>query len=320
MNAICVRQFGPPEVMNVEDVPSPTPEPGRVVVAIKAIGVNPVESYMRTGQYAIVPSLPYTPGSDAAGIVETIGAGVRGVNIGNRVYVGGSLTGTYAEKCLCDESQVHLLPETISFAQGAAINVPYATAYRALFHRAKARPGETIVVHGASGGVGLATIQWALAAGMSVIATAGSDAGRQLVHNQGAHHVLDHHDPKHYDKIMELTDSRGVEVIIEMLANVNLALDLETLARFGRVVVVGNRGTIEINPRATMARDASILGMTLMNATQAELTEIHAAIGAGLKSGTLNPIVGREIPLAEASRAHHEVIEASAYGKIVLIP
>ncbi len=320
MKAIVVRQFGPPEVMQIEDCPAPKPGPEQVVVALKAVGVNPVDSYIRTGQYAIKPALPYTPGSDAAGIVEAVGDGVRAIRTGDPVYVGGSLTGTYAEKTLCGQDQVHKLPGQFSFAQGAALNVPYATAYRAVFHKARARPGETVLIHGASGGVGLACLQWARAAGMVTIATVGSDRGRELVTAHGATCVLNHREPEHFQKAMELTAGRGVDVILEMLANVNLARDLEILAKFGRVVVIGNRGTIEINPRATMARDSSILGMTLMNAAPAELAEIHAAIGAGLTAGTLNPIVGREMPLAEAPRAHHEVLETSAYGKIVLIP
>ena len=320
MKMIRVNQFGPPEVQQLEEVPSPKPGAGQVLVAIKAVGVNPVETYIRTGQYAIKPALPYTPGSDAAGIVEAVGDGVQSVHVGDRVYTGGSITGTYAEKALCAESQVHPLPDRVSFPAGAAINVPYATAYRAIFHRARTRPGETMLIHGASGGVGLAALQWARSAGITIIATAGTDRGRQLVRDQGATHVLDHRESDHFARVMDLTEGRGADVILEMLANVNLARDLDVLARFGRVVVIGNRGTIEINPRATMARDASILGMTLMNATPAELVEIHAAIAAGLRAGALDPIVGREMPLAEAARAHHEVIEATAYGKIVLMP
>lgn len=320
MKAVRIHQFGPPEVMKIEEIPDPTPGPGQVLIAVKAVGINPVEAYIRTGQYPLKPTLPYTPGGDAAGVIEAVGDGVRSVRIGDRVYTAGSLSGVYAEKALCNESQVHPLPDRVSFAQGAAVNIPYATAYRAIHHRANARPGETMLIHGASGGVGLAAIQWARGTGIAIIATAGTDRGRQLVRDQGAHHVFDHRDENHFAKLMELTEGRGIDVILEMLANVNLKRDLEVLARFGRVVVIGNRGTIEIDPRATMARDASILGMTLMNASSADLMEIHAAIKAGLQTGALDPIVGREMPLTEAPRAHHEVIESTAYGKIVLVP
>jgi NADPH:quinone reductase len=221
---------------------------------------------------------------------------------------------------LCDESQVHPLPENTSFAQGAGVYVPYATAYRALFQRARATPGEVVLVHGASGGVGVAALQLARAAGMTVIGTGGTEKGRRLVAEEGAHHVLDHRAPDYLEQAVALTGGRGVDVILEMLANVNLDRDLNILARGGRVVVIGNRGTVEINPRAAMSRDAAILGMSLLNAPQHELSGIHAALVAGLESGTLRPVVGQEMPLADAPRAHEAVLEPGAYGKIVLIP
>ena len=320
MKAIRVHEFGGPEVMKLQEVPNLTPGAGQVVVSVKAVGVNPVDSYIRTGTYAVKPPLPYTPGMDAAGTVEAVGEGVESVKVQERVYVGGTLSGAYAEQALCDASQVHRLPERVSFAQGAGVNVPYATAYRALYNRAHGQPGETVLVHGASGGVGIAAVQMARAGGLTVIGTAGTEKGRKLVLEQGAHHVVDHRKEGYAEEIMALTHGRGVDVILEMLANVNLAKDLTLLALRGRVVVIGNRGSIEINPRATMQRDLSILGLTLMNATKEELVGIHAALVAGLESGTLNPVVGREMPLADAPLAHRAVMEPGAYGKIILIP
>jgi NADPH2:quinone reductase len=320
MKAIRVHEFGGPEVMKLEEVPNLTPGAGQVVVSVKAVGVNPVDSYIRTGTYAVKPPLPYTPGMDAAGTVEAVGEGVERVKVQERVYVGGTLSGAYAAQALCDASRVHRLPERVSFAQGAGVNIPYATAYRALYNRAHGQPGETVLVHGASGGVGIAAVQMARASGLTVIGTAGTEKGRKLVLEQGAHHVVDHRKEGYEERIMTLTNGRGVDVILEMLANVNLAKDLALLALRGRVVVIGNRGSIEINPRATMQRDLSILGLTLLNATKEELVSIHAALIAGLESGTLNPVVGREMPLADAALAHRAVMEPGAYGKIVLIP
>jgi NADPH2:quinone reductase len=245
---------------------------------------------------------------------------VKDVQVGARVYTSWSLSGVYAEQTLCDETHVHPLADAVSFAQGAAVPIPYATAYRALFQRAHAVPGETVLVHGASGGVGVAAVQIARAHGLTVIGTGGTERGRALAVEQGAHHVLDHHAPNYLDRLMELTAGRGVDVILEMLANVNLAKDLTALAMGGRVVVIGNRGTIEINPRDAMARDAAILGMSLFNASDRELASVHAALVAGLANGTLRPVVGRELPLVEAPRAHEAVMEPGAHGKIVLIP
>lgn len=320
MKAISVREFGPPEVMRLEEVADPTPAAGQVVVKVAAIGVNPVDTYIRSGAYPLNPKLPYTPGLDAAGVIAAVGPEVHHRRVGQRVYVARSLAGTYAEQVLCKEFQTYPLPDGISFGQGAAIGVPYGAAYRALFQRAHAQAGETVLVHGASGGVGIAAVQLARAAGLRVIGTAGYEPGRRLVLEQGAHHVLNHHEAGYLDRIGELTCGKGIDVVLEMLANVNLDKDLGIVATGGRIVVVGSRGRIEIDPRGAMGKEASIMGMTLFNASEKELASMHAAFGAGLANGTLRPIVSREIPLAEAARAHHEVIEASTLGKIVLVP
>ena len=321
MKAIRVHQFGGPEVLKLEEVPDPQPGPAQVLVQVRAAGVNPVDAYIRTGTYASKPNLPYTPGSDAAGVIIAVGSDVKGFHTGDRVYGVGAKTGSYAEKALFDEASVHPLPEHVTFEQGAAIGVPYGTAYRGLLLRAEAKPAETVLVHGASGGVGTAAVQLARAAGMTVIGTAGSEAGMKLVKEQGAHHVLNHSTEGYLDELMKLTNGRGVDVIVELLANKNLAKDLTVLAKKGRVAVIGNRGTIEINPRDAMAREADIRGVTLMASTPDESRLTYAALDAGLENGTLKPVIGDRIPLAEAARAHEAVMKHSgALGKIVLIP
>ncbi|MDF2440879.1 MAG: NADPH:quinone reductase, partial [Abditibacteriota bacterium] len=301
MKAIQVQEFGGPQVLRFEEIADLSPGDQEVVVRLHAAGVNPVETYIRAGTYAIKPPLPYTPGSDGAGVIEKIGARVKAWKPGQRVYVAGSLSGTYAQSTLCRPEHLHTLPERVSFAQGAAIGVPYATAYRALFQRAQAKPGETVLIHGASGGVGLAATQMALAHGLEVIGTAGSARGLKLLEEQGVSYVLDHTDPNYLSDILGATCGRGVDIILEMLANVNLGHDLTLLARGGRVVIIGSRGPIEINPREIMSRDATVLGMVMPNASPAELESIHAAIVAGLKSGTLSPLAGREIALQDAA-------------------
>ena len=323
MKAICVRRTGGPEVLVLEDVPDPVAGEGQVVVRMHAAGVNPVDVYIRSAAQGRSPALPYVPGLDGAGVVEQVGPGVSGVAVGDRVYLSGTapapLSGTYAERALCTEAHVHPLPAHLSYAQGAAVNVAYATAYRSIVDRARSQPGETMLVHGGSGGVGIAAIQIGRAMGMKVLATAGTERGRDLVLEQGAHQVFDHHAPDYLAAILAATGGRGADVVIEMLANVNLDKDLGLLARHGRVVVVGNRGRIEIDARQTMGRDAAILGMTLMNATPEDRVRIHAALDAGLANGTLRPVVGRAFPLAEAAAAHVAVMAGGAYGKIVLI-
>lgn len=319
MKAIRLHRFGGPEVLRLEDVPAPQAGPGQVLVRARAIGVNPVDTYFRSGTNpAIQP--PWTPGLDSAGVVETVGDGVRHVRSGDRVYTGGSVTGAYAEFILCTAAQVHPLPAHLSFEQGAGIGVPYATAWRALFDRGRARPGEVVFIHGASGGVGTAAVQVARAAGLTIIGTGGTTEGRKLVAEQGAHHVLDHRDANYLDQALALTGGRGVDLILEMLANVNLGKDLPLLARHGRVVIIGSRGKVEITPRDLMSRDADIRALSLFNATEAELAAIHTALGAGLENRSLRPIVGKTMPLADVAKAHEAVLAPGSYGKIVLVP
>ena len=184
----------------------------------------------------------------------------------------------------------------------------------------KAVAGETVLIHGATGGVGLAAVQWARAAGLTVIGTGGAVEGRKLAQEQGAHHVFDHKEPGYPDKILSLTVGRGVDVIIEMLANVNLGKDLTMLAPEGRVVVIGSRGTVEINPRDAMGKESAVLGMLVMNASEKDNKRMHAAIRAGLENKSLRPVVAREMPLDQAVQSHYAVIEKSTLGKIVLIP
>lgn len=318
MKAIIVREFGAPEQMKIEEVSDLQPKENQILVCVKAAGINPVDTYVRSGIYANKPELPYTPGKDAAGIVERTGADVEKVKVGDRVYTANSISGTYAEFALCEENQVHKLPENISFEQGAGVFVPFATSYRALFQKAEAKSGETVLIHGASGGVGIAAVQWAKNAGLKVIGTAGSAKGKSLVKEQGADFVFDHSKENYLEEILNAADGKGVNIILEMLADENLVRDFDVLAMFGRIIIVGNRGSIDFNPRLTMGKDATIRGMSLFNASAEDFQEIHDAIYKGLSEGYLNPVVGKTFALAEAAKAHHEIIESKAFGKIVL--
>jgi len=319
MKAIVVHEFGGPEALKFEEVPTPKPAEGQVLVRVHGAGVNPYDTYMRAGTYAIKPPLPYTPGSDGAGVIEAVGPGVTKVKPGERVYMAKTVSGAYAEYAIALETQVHRLPERVSFTQGAGVWVPYGTAYHAIFHSAQAHSSETILIHGASGGVGIAGTQIARALGLTVFGTASSQKGLDLATKEGADQVFDHSKPGYLDEIMKASGGRGVDIILEMLANVNLAHDLKLLAANGRVIIIGNRGEITINPRDLMSRRASARGFTLWGITPAEEADIHAGLIAGMENGALRPVVGKEIPLAEAARAHKEILEPGAAGKIVLI-
>ena len=321
MKAVRVREFGDPDVMGWEDAPDPAPGTDEVLVEVKAAGVNPLDVYIRAGMYPqIKVDFPYTPGMDAAGVVEAVGEEVQGFKAGDRVYTAGSLSGVYAEKTLCHVSEVHPLPETVSFEQGAAVGIPYATAYHALFNKAWAQHSDRVLIHGASGGGGVAAVQLAKNAGLQVIGTAGTEEGAALVGEQGADHVLNHLDDGHFKEIMGLTEGRGVDIILEMLADKNLDEDLEVLALRGRVVVIGCRGEATINPREIMGREAAVVGMVIMNASDEEKRMIHLALGKGLSDGSLRPVIGAKYPMSESAAAHEAVMNPGAHGKIVLLP
>lgn len=320
MKAIVVREFGGPGVMKLDHVRDPEPGRGEVLLRLEAIGVNPVDTYLRAGTYTRKPPLPWTPGIDGAGVIEKVGDEVTSLRVGDRVYTLGTHTGTYAELALASANQLVKLPKNVTAAQGAALNVPYTTAWVALFTKANVKPGDTVLIHGASGGVGIAALQLARAAGATVIGTAGSAEGEKLVRAEGAHHVLDHRQKDHLEATSKITEGRGVDVIIEMLANENLGADLDALALRGRVVVVGSRGPVQIDPRAAMTRESSILGLSLNNYSLEEKMKVQPAIVAGLEAGTLRPIVGREMKLADAAAAHEAVMAPGARGKIVLVP
>jgi len=319
--AIVVETFGGPEVLQFKTVPTPQPTGNQVLIKIGAAGVNPVDTYIRSGTYARKPELPYTPGSDGAGHIEAVGPNVQKFKVGDRVYLFGA-SGTYSEKLIALEDHVHHLPAIISFEQGACLGVPYGTAYRGLFQKALVKPRETVLVHGGSGAVGIAAIQLAKAFGNTVIATASSQKGKDLVTQEGAHHVVDHTDSNHFQQILDITKGKGVDVILEMLANVNLGKDLGVLAKGGRVIVIGSRGPVEINARDLMQREAHIIGLALATSSADDFNDIYAGLESGLSNSTLKPRVGVTLPLSDASTAHHNIIHSpsGASGNIVLIP
>lgn len=320
MRAVRVHEFGGPESLRVDAVDDPRPRPDQVLVRIRAAGVNPIDTYVRGGTHSIRPQLPYVPGFDGAGEVVEGGAGpTSGFSPGTRVRLTGAASGTYAEYALGDVGQVHVLPDHVTFAQGAAVGIPYVTAYRALFQAGRARAGETVLVRGASGGVGLAAVQLGWAAGMTMIGTASTDSGRTLVQAQGAHYVLDHGGPDFYQSLQHMTGGSGADVILEMRADKNLGEDLQLLAPRGRVVIVGSRGRVEINPRDAMVREAAICSVFFFNARPAELNSIHAALSAALALRVARPVVAREFPLDQARQAHEAVMASGALGKIVII-
>ena len=324
MKTIRAHSFGGPDVLQLDTVDDPVANDGEVVVEVKAVGVNPADTYMLGGNYAIVPDLPYTPGGDAAGVISSVGNGVNHLNVGDRVFVGTALgfnmTGCYAEKVVRPVTDVVRLPDNVSFTAGATLGIPYATAHYGLFARGNAVAGETVFIHGASGSVGTAAIQLAKRAGLTVIGSGGSDKGRELILEEGADHEVDHTTDGYLEKVRELCGGEGPALIFEMLANVNLAADLDLVAKHGRIIVIGNRGEITINPRLTMMKDIDIKGLALFNGGRQLMESIVEDLLAGLSDGGLRPVIGKEMPLADAAKSHTTVLAPGAFGKIVLLP
>lgn len=317
MKAIIVQDFGGPEVLQIQTVPDPTPQNGEVVVRLHAAGVNPVEIYQRAGTPPYNNTeLPFTPGSDGAGEIVAIGEEVHDWKIGDRVYVYAPKgNGTYAEMIACKSDQVHRLPANVSFEAGAAMGVPYATAHRALFGKANAKAGEVVFIHGASGGVGTAAIQLANRAALTV---AGSASDEEFIERVGAKYTFNHHQDGYMSDALGATCGRGFDIILEMKAGENLGKDADVLAPFGRIVVIGGGGPVEINPRDWMMKDVTVMGMMLFNVNGAQLQEIHADLVDGLQSGQLRPIIDQTFDLADALNSHVAVMEGESHGKIVL--
>ncbi|CAG0913353.1 unnamed protein product [Notodromas monacha] len=347
MKAVKVSQFGAPDVLKLQDS-TEIPVPGsnqvqshaynllsldnetnlQVLIELKAAGVNPVDTYIRSGTYASKPKLPYIPGKDGAGVVAKVGREVSDFQVGQRVFCMTQKMGTYAEFVLADAHEVFSLPDSVSFSQGASVGIPYFTAYRALVLKAQVRSGDTVLIHGASGAVGIAAIQLAKHLGCVVFGTAGSEEGMQLVLSQGAKHVFNHRGDQHMADIMKATGSGGVNVIIEMLADANLHSDLECIAKNGRIVasfifstVVGCRGEANVNPRLLMAKEASVVGVMLGASTEEETIETGRILVDGLREGWLVPVVDKEYRIENVAEAHEEVLEhkSGALGKIVLV-
>ncbi|KAB1268670.1 Quinone oxidoreductase [Camelus dromedarius] len=314
MRAIRVSEFGGPEVLKLQsDVAVPIPEEHQVLIKVQACGVNPVDTYIRSGTYSRKPRLPYTPGLDVAGLIEAVGERVSAFKKGDRVFTTSTVSGGYAEYALAADHTVYKLPEKLDFQQGAAIGVPYFTAYRALLH-------SVIEESSCEPEVGLAACQIARAYGLKVLGTAGTEEGQRVVLQNGAHEVFNHREDNYIDKIKKSVGEKGIDVIIEMLANVNLSNDLNLLSQGGRVIIVGSKGPIEINPRDTMAKESSIKGVTLFSSTKEEFQQFAAALQAGMEIGWLRPVIGSQYPLEKVAQAHEDLTHSSgAAGKMVLL-
>lgn len=324
MKAVRIHEYGGPEVLLYEEVPKPEPGPAQILVKVAAATVNPVDVAVREDRFPTPRQPPKILGSDGAGVVEQTGAEVTSVEIGERVAFSGlgiGSEGSYAEYAVIAETQVVHLPEELSFTDAAAIGMAFPAAYYALVTRGALREGETVLVQGAAGGVGSASVQLAKALGARVLATASGPDAADLVLSLGAEAVIDFRTEDVPERVLELTGGRGVDLIHELVLSANLPMDVGMVAKGGRIVGTGQGpgpdATVPIG--AAIAKDASVLFMNLNNAGRAGVAAIATEVADMVVAGKVRPVIGAELPLAEARRAH-EMLARSHLGKIVLLP
>lgn len=322
MKAIMIRDFGNEDVLNVSTVPRKTNTPEEILIRVEAAGINPVDTYLREGFFAQLPPLPLILGKEVAGTVAAIGSNVThnpyNLKVGDRVYCMLPNNGGYAQYVASIPENVIPLPDKLTYSQGACLYVTYYTAYRALILRAKMKRNETVLIHGASGGVGTAAIQLAKHYGAFVAATAGSDAGIELCKSLGADYTINHRRDDHLQVAKRELGDRGFDIIFENVAHVFLGEDGHVLAPEGRIAIVGCKGSIEIAPRTLMVSEGAMIGVSLFLMTPENMDECTRVILQGIEDGWIKPVIEKEYTFHEARQAHHDMQKKSGkLGKLV---
>jgi NADPH2:quinone reductase len=324
MKAILCRAYGPPEQLELADVPAPVPGKGQVLIRVKAAAVNFPDTLVIQGKYQFQPPMPFTPGSDVAGIVEAVGEGVEGVTLGSRVFAF-AVWGGFAEQVVCDASAVVPLPEGIDFPVAAAFQMTYNTSYYALTDRAKLHAGETVLVLGAAGGVGLAAVELAKLLGAQVIAAASSPAKLAICRQYGADEAIDYSAEDLRARVKDLTQGKGVDVVYDPVGGPYAEPALRGMAWEGRYLVVGfTAGEIPRIPlNLPLLKGCSIVGV-FWGAFATQQPERNRAnlrqLVTWLADGKIHPYVSRTYPLAETSRALRALMQREVTGKVVILP
>lgn len=326
MKAVLCRSYGPPEQLELAEVPSPTPGKGQVLVRVRACGVNFPDTLIIQGKYQFQPPMPFTPGSDIAGIVTAVGEGVAQVRAGDRVLgFTGAGGGGFAEEAVCDERNVMSLPETVDFPTAAAFGLTYSTSYYALKDRARLQPGETLLVLGAAGGVGLAAVELGKLMGARVIAAASSDEKLAVCRQYGADAIINYGTRDLRDGIKELTGGNGVDVIYDPVGGAYAEPALRGMAWGGRYLVVGfAAGDIPRIPlNLPLLKGCSIVGVFWGGFTARESAHNTANLReliSWLGTGTIRPHISATYPLAQVAHALNDILERKVTGKVILLP
>ena len=324
MKAVRIHKYGGPEVLVYEEVPTPEPGPAQILVRVEAATVNPVDVSVREDRFPTPKAPPKTLGSDGAGVVERVGRDVSSVTPGDEVFFSGlgiGSEGSYAEYALIAEAQAVPIPAGLTFVDAAALGMAFPAAYYGLVTRGAVQAGETVLVQGAAGGVGSASVQLAVALGARVIGTVSGAAEAELVRSLGAEATIDYRTEDVVARARELTGGKGPDLVHELVVSVNLPADVRLLATGGRIVCTGQgpapEATVPIGD--ALAKDATLLFMNLNNAKRAGVAAIAREVAKMAAEGRVKPVIGQTLPLAEARRAH-ELLAGDHLGKIVLLP
>lgn len=323
MKAIRVERLGPPDVMELQDVPAPTPGPGEVRIEVEAVGINFADVLSVAGEYLTRTRVPYTPGMEFAGIVESLGEGVTGVQVGQRVAaLGGS--GALARYSVVNAAGLIPVPENLSGAQAAAFPVSYFTAYHGLKTLGRGVEGEWVLVQAAAGALGTASIQLARAMGMHVIALASTEEKLALARDLGADVTILQDDPDRVQKVRDAAGGKGVPLILEVVGGKRFQESLDMAAPQGRIIVIGNasREQANLRPVELMKRNLTVTGLwltSLMNDRAATMQAAQALAGL-VGSGKVTPQVGPTYALADSARAFQDLLDRKTTGKVIIEP
>ena len=322
MRAVVCRAWGPPESLEIDDVPEPLPGPDEVLIRVQACGVNFADALIVQGRYQEKPPLPFVPGLEVAGEIVAMGDYVAGFATGQRV-VALCATGGYAEMATAPAAVTIRIPDDMPYETAAGFMVAYGTAHVALEHRARLRAGETLLVHGAGGGVGLAAVEVGKAMGATVIATAGSEDKRALARAHGARHVIDYRAGPFKDIVKALTDDRGADVVFDPVGGKVLAQSMRCIAWEGRLLVIGfAAGDIpEVPAGLVLVKNIGMIGV-YWGAYRMHEPEIITAslrrLFTWFEEGALRPVISDTLPLERVAEAMQRLLGREARGKIVL--
>jgi NADPH2:quinone reductase len=324
MRAIVVDRWMEPSELAVSEVPAPVVGPGQLGVEVKSAGCNFFDILMVQGRYQVKPPFPFVPGGEIAGVVREVGAGVSGFAPGDRVLAATPIGG-YAERVALPAVFAHRMPDDMSFDEGAALPIVYPTSYAGLVYRAALQPGETLLVHAAAGGVGLAAVQIGKALGARVIATAGSAEKLHIALEAGADVAVDYSEEDFVERVKEFTGGRGADVIYDSVGGDVTDRSLKCIAWNGRLLVIGFAGGTIPNIAANriLLKNVAVVGLHWGAYAKHEperVPETFAALFRLYEEKKIRPIVYRAYPLEEAPAALAALGSRKTHGKVVLRP